>query len=51
MVKWLCSVCNIYIYDEEKGILVGVDINGADSVNFSLAGKPVYKKTIDELRE
>jgi rubredoxin len=19
MVKWLCSVCNIYIYDEEKG--------------------------------
>jgi isopentenyl diphosphate isomerase/L-lactate dehydrogenase-like FMN-dependent dehydrogenase len=28
-----------------------MDIDGAGSVNFSLSGKPVYRKTIDELRE
>lgn len=37
--------------EKEKAVAVGVDIDGAGSVNFSLAGKPVYRKTIDELRE
>jgi isopentenyl diphosphate isomerase/L-lactate dehydrogenase-like FMN-dependent dehydrogenase/rubredoxin len=37
--------------ENEKAVAVGVDIDGAGSVNFSLAGKPVYRKTIDELRE
>ena len=37
--------------DKENAVAVGVDIDGAGSVNFSLAGKPVYRKTIDELRE
>ncbi|MCE8424615.1 MAG: alpha-hydroxy-acid oxidizing protein [Candidatus Methanoperedens sp.] len=35
----------------EKAVAVGVDIDGAGSVNFSLAGKPVFRKTIDELKE
>ncbi len=30
---------------------VGIDIDGAGSVNFALMGKPVYRKTIDEIRE
>jgi isopentenyl diphosphate isomerase/L-lactate dehydrogenase-like FMN-dependent dehydrogenase/rubredoxin len=37
--------------ENEKAVAVGVDIDGVGSVNFSLAGKPVYRKTIDELRE
>ena len=37
--------------EKEKAIAVGVDIDGAGSVNFALAGKPVFRKTIDELRE
>jgi 4-hydroxymandelate oxidase len=37
--------------EKENAVAVGVDIDGAGSVNFSLAGKPVYRKTIDELRE
>jgi 4-hydroxymandelate oxidase len=37
--------------EEEKAVAVGVDIDGAGSVNFSLAGKPVFRKTIDELKE
>jgi len=37
--------------EEEKALAVGVDIDGAGSVNFALAGKPVFRKTIDELRE
>jgi 4-hydroxymandelate oxidase len=37
--------------EKEKAVAVGVDIDGAGFVNFSLAGKPVYRKTIDELRE
>ncbi|MCZ7402793.1 MAG: alpha-hydroxy-acid oxidizing protein [Candidatus Methanoperedens sp.] len=37
--------------EEEKAVAVGVDIDGAGSVNFALAGKPVFRKTIDELRE
>ncbi len=36
---------------EEKAVAVGVDIDGAGSVNFALSGKPVFRKTIDELRE
>jgi 4-hydroxymandelate oxidase len=36
---------------KEKAIAVGIDIDGAGSVNFSLEGKPVFRKTIDELRE
>ena len=36
---------------KEKAIAVGIDIDGAGSVNFTLAGKPVFRKTIDELRE
>jgi len=37
--------------EREKAVAVGIDIDGAGSVNFSLPGKPVYRKTIDELRE
>lgn len=37
--------------DEEKAVAVGVDIDGAGSVNFALAGKPVFRKSIDELKE
>ena len=37
--------------EEEKAVAVGVDIDGAGSVNFALAGKPVFRKTIDDLRE
>ena len=37
--------------EKENAVAVGVDIDGAGSVNFALAGKPVYRKTIDELRE
>lgn len=37
--------------EKEKAVAVGVDIDGAGSVNFALAGKPVYRKTIDELKE
>jgi len=37
--------------EKEKAIAVGVDIDGAGSVNFTRAGKPVYRKTINELRE
>jgi 4-hydroxymandelate oxidase len=37
--------------EKEKAVAVGVDIDGAGSVNFSLASKPVYRKTIDELRD
>lgn len=37
--------------EKEKAMAVGVDIDGAGSVNFALAGRPVFRKTIDELRE
>jgi isopentenyl diphosphate isomerase/L-lactate dehydrogenase-like FMN-dependent dehydrogenase len=37
--------------EKEKAVAVGVDIDGAGSVNFTRAGKPVYRKTINELRE
>lgn len=37
--------------EKEHAVAVGVDIDGAGSVNFALAGKPVFRKTIDELRE
>lgn len=37
--------------EKEKAVAVGIDIDGAGSVNFALAGKPVFRKTIDELRE
>jgi len=37
--------------EKEKAVAVGVDIDGAGSVNFALAGKPVFRKTIDELKE
>ncbi len=37
--------------EKQKAVAVGVDIDGAGSVNFTLAGKPVFRKTIDELGE
>ncbi len=37
--------------EKEKAVAVGVDIDGAGSVNFALAGKPVFRKTIAELKE
>jgi 4-hydroxymandelate oxidase len=37
--------------EKAKAIAVGIDVDGAGSVNFTLAGKPVFRKTIDELRE
>lgn len=37
--------------EKENAVAVGVDIDGAGSVNFALAGKPVFRKTLDELRE
>jgi len=37
--------------ERENAIAVGVDIDGAGSVNFTLAGKPVFRKTIDDLKE
>lgn len=37
--------------EKEKAVAVGVDIDGAGSVNFTLSGKPVFRKTIDELKE
>ncbi|HEY9246576.1 MAG TPA: alpha-hydroxy-acid oxidizing protein [Candidatus Methanoperedens sp.] len=37
--------------EKEKAVAVGIDIDGAGSVNFALVGKPVFRKTIDELRE
>lgn len=37
---------------EEAGAeAVGIDIDGAGSVNFALMGKPVYRKTVEEIRE
>lgn len=36
---------------KENAAAVGVDIDGAGSVNFALAGKPVFRKNVDELRE
>ncbi len=32
-------------------VAVGVDIDGAGSVNFAMAGDPVFRKSVDELRE
>ncbi len=42
-----------FIKQSEKSgaAAVGIDIDGAGSVNFSLAEKPVFRKTVDELRE
>lgn len=37
--------------EREKAVAVGVDIDGAGSVNFARTGKPVFRKTIDELSE
>jgi 4-hydroxymandelate oxidase len=37
--------------ENEKAVAVGIDIDGAGSVNFARAGKPVYRKTIREIRE
>lgn len=37
--------------EKEKAVAVGIDIDGAGSVNFALAGKPVFRKTIHQLRE
>jgi 4-hydroxymandelate oxidase len=37
--------------ERENAIAVGVDIDGAGSVNFTLAGKPVFRKTVDDLKE
>jgi len=37
--------------EKEKAVAIGVDIDGAGSVNFALAGKPVFRKSIDELKE
>jgi isopentenyl diphosphate isomerase/L-lactate dehydrogenase-like FMN-dependent dehydrogenase/rubredoxin len=37
--------------EKENAIAVGVDVDGAGSVNFTLAGKPVFRKTIEELKE
>ena len=37
--------------EKEKSIAVGVDIDGAGSVNFERVGKPVFRKTIADLRE
>src|SRR3990172_5337494 len=37
--------------ESEKAVAVGVDIDGVGSVNFALSGKPVFRKTIDELKE
>ena len=37
--------------EKEKAVAVGVDIDGAGSVNFTRAGKPVYRKTIRDLKE
>lgn len=37
--------------EEENAVAVGIDIDGAGSVNFTLAGKPVFRKTIKELSE
>ncbi len=37
--------------EKENAAAVGVDVDGAGSVNFTLTGKPVFRKTIDELRE
>ncbi len=37
--------------EKENAVAAGVDIDGAGSVNFTIAGKPVFRKTIDELRE
>ncbi|WP_406661937.1 alpha-hydroxy-acid oxidizing protein [Methanolobus sp. ZRKC3] len=36
---------------ENNALAVGIDIDGAGSVNFTLAGKPVYRKTVEDLRE
>jgi len=41
----------IHESERSKAIAVGVDIDGAGSVNFTLAGKPVVRKTIDDLKE
>ncbi len=37
--------------EKEEAVAVGIDIDGAGSVNFTLAGKPVFRKTIDEIKE
>ncbi len=37
--------------EKEDAVAVGIDIDGAGSVNFALAGKPVFRKTIEELHE
>ncbi|MBP2029099.1 isopentenyl diphosphate isomerase/L-lactate dehydrogenase-like FMN-dependent dehydrogenase/rubredoxin [Methanohalophilus levihalophilus] len=37
--------------EKAGAIAAGIDLDGAGSVNFTLAGKPVYRKTIEDLRE
>lgn len=37
--------------EREKAVAVGIDIDGAGSVNFAMEGRPVFRKTIDELKE
>lgn len=37
--------------EKDNAVAVGVDVDGAGSVNFTLAGKPVFRKTVDELKE
>jgi isopentenyl diphosphate isomerase/L-lactate dehydrogenase-like FMN-dependent dehydrogenase/nitrite reductase/ring-hydroxylating ferredoxin subunit len=37
--------------EKEKAVAVGIDIDGAGSVNFARAGKPVYRKTIRDIKE
>lgn len=37
--------------EEAKAIAVGVDIDGAGSINMALKGQKVYRKTLEELEE
>lgn len=37
--------------ETEKAVAVGIDIDGAGSVNFAAASKPVFRKTTDDLKE
>ncbi len=37
--------------EKEKAVAAGIDIDGAGSVNFTLAGKPVFRKTIEDIKE
>ncbi len=45
-------LAGLFSQAEEAGaVAVGVDIDGAGSVNFAMAGEPVFRKNVDDIRD